>query len=324
MPELIDLTIPIRNEAGHISKTLESIHAQELDGRYHFNVTVIPNACTDTTAEVARLTIERLERTKKRPELRYAVVEREQPGKNATINAALAASKTELFMFVDGDVTLSANCFTALADALHTDGTVLAGATYYERVAEGTEPLAATFSKIHELLRNYPKVYGRNRKSVDAMIAFRRTLLDELPIEALGENMYINLLAAYKFGTSACQVVPSASIHQIAPQTVHDYIARDKRMQAAYQEVLVLRPDFKRAYDELFGPRMANQREVDEYLRPQLQKAGISEDDLEKWYSAQAEIMKTADLNAFLRPDGTWVPIESTKQYTTPDYELSA
>lgn len=314
MPETIDVAVIARNEEGMIADTLTSINNQVLDGRYQFNVTVWPNACTDHTAEVARKTIASFA-SKKRSALSYAVVEREQGGKNLTLNTALAGSKTDLFIYTDGDVTFSDNCFTAVADKLHEPGVVVSGAVSRKVIAPGTDPVVAKFHTLRQLLYDAYATEGYVRQPMGAMMGFRRMLLDEIPLEALAEDLYVVLLAAARFGVAASQAAPEAIVYGVATQTMDDYVGREKRIWVANQKLVAQYPEFKEVYEALYVRHHPRSREqIDERLLPLLAEANLTKEDLEHWHNVRADINQTAELKDFLRPDGSWVPIESTKR----------
>lgn len=313
MVEIVDVVFPVRNEASCIAEVLESIHAQILDGRYEFHVCIIPNACTDQTSAIARSTIKRMQALNPRVELRYNVIDRAEPGKNATLNAALAASKTRLFMYGDGDITLTPNCFTAIADRLQEDGAIISGPVPRDLIPDDTEPAIAKLHTITGLLQKALEMRGHDRPPV-VMLGFHRTILDEIPITAYSDNLYVLMRALEKHGLESLRIASEASAFQIAPRTATDYINRELRVEANNNSVLELCPEFIPWYDEVYQHYPKSVQEANELLLPLLAEAEISHAELEEWHTMQAKIVNAPDVKEFLRPDGTWAPIESTKR----------
>lgn len=86
----ISIGILAHNEAVSISTTLQSLFQQSLfnepDPHKVIEVVVVPNGCTDETAEVSRTTLEALVKRSPHPNIRWRICEVEQPGKTNAWN----------------------------------------------------------------------------------------------------------------------------------------------------------------------------------------------------------------------------------------------
>jgi glycosyltransferase involved in cell wall biosynthesis len=182
MKEVIDVALPVRNEAGMVARTLRSIHAQIVDEEYLFHVSVLPNACTDQTYRIARKTIDELEKSP-HPRITYELKYNSQPGKIRALNRELSCSNTAIFMYVDGDAILSPNCFSAVTARLKQDGIYVSGAVSKKIITPDTNDTVKSFHRLRAALFESLQSMGRWRQPMGAMLAFRRNILDRLPPE---------------------------------------------------------------------------------------------------------------------------------------------
>lgn len=313
MVEYVDVAVLARDEERLIGRTLQSIHEQRLTGLHHFQVTVWANSCSDATAETARRAIVTLTAAKPRPELSYQVVERTQSGKNVTINAALQASQTDSFIYTDADVTFSPNCFAAVMDKLREPGVVLSGPMHLELTDARTDPEVEKLYRIRRLLRAVTEERGMyTPQPLGAMTAFHRRLLDELPL-GVEDDTYIPMLAVSRYGMQASRVAREETVYQIAVRTMPEFMAREKRIEVTARETLDAYPELKKAAEALYRAYPKTPEETNALLEPYLEAAKLSRRDLEFWHSVWDEIGRTDDISAYMRPDGSWKPIESTK-----------
>ena len=111
--DVVTIGILARNEAGVIGATLASLFSQSIFdpatatalGIGRVEVLVVPNGCTDDTAEVAREALARVSL----PHVRASVCEQAQGGKSRTWNTFvhdLAPADTSIFILVDADIEI--------------------------------------------------------------------------------------------------------------------------------------------------------------------------------------------------------------------------
>lgn len=105
MTPRISLLVPAHNEAAVIAGTLAPLRPLAQTGE--IEILVLPNACTDDTAGVARRTC---------PEAR--VIEIAAPGKTHALNIGTAAARGEAIVCLDADLVLEAEALRALAAPL--------------------------------------------------------------------------------------------------------------------------------------------------------------------------------------------------------------
>jgi len=108
--------IPANNEAALIGDCLAAIAASQWDGA-RVEVIVIPNGCTDETAEVARA------KTTAFSERGWdlIVIERAEGGKLAALNAGDAAIRAAIRVYLDADVLVEPELLAQLYEALNCD-----------------------------------------------------------------------------------------------------------------------------------------------------------------------------------------------------------
>lgn len=124
MTYAISVIIPANNEAARIGACLASLLTQADKGGRAIQVVVVPNGCSDNTADVARSY--RNDFAQRGWQL--DVVELVEGGKIPALNrgdeAALASSR----MYLDADIVCGGGLLTKLLDVLDSDRAVYAGA----------------------------------------------------------------------------------------------------------------------------------------------------------------------------------------------------
>lgn len=107
----ISIGILAYNEAGQIGKALESLFEQSLFKHSilakSLEVVVVPNGCTDDTAEIARYTLKDLLEQCPHPDIRWRVCEVEQPGKCNAWNhyvAKFSDPSADYLFLMDADI----------------------------------------------------------------------------------------------------------------------------------------------------------------------------------------------------------------------------
>jgi glycosyltransferase involved in cell wall biosynthesis len=136
MSPLVSIVIPAHNEEAVIAANLRRL----LDGTTpgEFDVIVVPNGCTDRTAEVARATGVR-------------VIESPVPGKAAAIRLGDDACLTFPRIYLDADVDLRSDAVRALVAATGQPG-VLACAPVPVLDLTGVGGVAKRIHRVHEAL----------------------------------------------------------------------------------------------------------------------------------------------------------------------------
>jgi len=102
---MTSVIIPAHNEQALIARCVESVLA---DGVDDLEIIVVPNACSDRTAEIARAF-----------EPRVKVIETDAPGKTNALNLGEQHATSFPRAFIDGDIVLRPGALTALLDALN-------------------------------------------------------------------------------------------------------------------------------------------------------------------------------------------------------------
>jgi glycosyltransferase involved in cell wall biosynthesis len=102
------MVIPAHNEGATLARCLDSVASEP--SASCLEVVVVPNGCTDRTADVARQYVERI------PGLR--VIELSEASKTAALNAGDAACSAFPRVFLDADIELGPGALSGLLDAL--------------------------------------------------------------------------------------------------------------------------------------------------------------------------------------------------------------
>jgi glycosyltransferase involved in cell wall biosynthesis len=106
----LTVILPVRNGEPHLREQLEALAAQSTT--FAWEVIVVDNGSTDTTAATARSFVGRV------PALR--VLSEIRPGKSHALNTAIAAAEGALLVFVDADDRVAPGYLQAMADGLQT------------------------------------------------------------------------------------------------------------------------------------------------------------------------------------------------------------
>lgn len=116
------------NESASISKTLQSLFQQSLfhepDLDRSIEIVVVPNGCTDHTANVSRAALEELAKQTSRP-IRWRVEEVEQPGKSNAWNLYVhkfSDANADYLFLMDADIEfLERDTLRQMIEALETN-----------------------------------------------------------------------------------------------------------------------------------------------------------------------------------------------------------
>ena len=127
----VGVIIPAYNEAGVIGRLLDALAPGVEDGS--LEVVVVPNGCTDDTADVAR-------------RAGVTVVELDEGSKIAALNTGDAAITAFPRFYVDGDVVVTAEGLQALAAAC--EGEVLAASPAISPDMSSSSRLARSYLRV--------------------------------------------------------------------------------------------------------------------------------------------------------------------------------
>ena len=133
---IVSVVIPAHNEEAVLAATLDRLLAGTAPGE--FDVIVVPNACTDATASIAR-------------RAGVTVIETPVPGKVPALRLGDEACQVFPRVYLDADVSLTADSVRALVSAAARPG-VLACAPVPELDLAGVSRLARRLHRAHEAL----------------------------------------------------------------------------------------------------------------------------------------------------------------------------
>ncbi|MFC6878513.1 MULTISPECIES: glycosyltransferase [Actinomadura] len=203
---MVSIVVPAHDEARVIGRLLDGL----LDGARpgEFEIVVVPNGCTDATAEVAA---------------RYPVrvVETAAASKAAALRAGDAAATRFPRLYVDADVQLGADGARALARALDEPG-VLAVAPERDLELAGRPWAVRAYYRVWTRLPEVRRgLFGRGVVGVGAE-GHRR-------LRALPPVIADDLAASQAFAPAERRVVASARVTVHPPRTWGDLLRRRVR-----------------------------------------------------------------------------------------------
>jgi glycosyltransferase involved in cell wall biosynthesis len=164
---LITIGILAHNEADRIRTALESLFAQSVFSEpadagdlLRWHVVVVPNGCTDDTAQIARKALQQATGMVAGREVSFLVESLDRPGKSNAWNELIhhiASPETDIFVLMDADIELGhketiANCIKKLLDdasALVVVDQPLKDFTRKQKLSP-TERLSAQASKMYD------------------------------------------------------------------------------------------------------------------------------------------------------------------------------
>ncbi|WP_343032034.1 glycosyltransferase family 2 protein [Roseovarius bejariae] len=112
---LVSIILPAHDEASYIGNCLRALLASD-PGPYRAEVVVVANACSDSTAMVAK----RFEDTACARGWTLSVIETETPGKLNALNLAEETARGDVLIYLDADVIVSRPLVSRIAEALDT------------------------------------------------------------------------------------------------------------------------------------------------------------------------------------------------------------
>lgn len=124
----ISIGILAYNESGFITKMLNSVFEQTLftqpNLNHHIELIVIPNGCTDDTANVARTILKERVNPDLHPHLTWKIIELEQGGKSNAWNEFVhhySSPDSDYLFLMDSDIiVLNPNTLASMIDLLET------------------------------------------------------------------------------------------------------------------------------------------------------------------------------------------------------------
>lgn len=108
---LLSVVIPTHNRATILKVALDSFKAMNLPKNYPFELVVIANACEDGTCEVVRSTLNDVD-------FHWKLVEELMPGLSVARNKGVQASKGQVIVFLDDDITLEKDWLNGLIESI--------------------------------------------------------------------------------------------------------------------------------------------------------------------------------------------------------------
>lgn len=145
-PRSVTVIIPAHQEAAHIRRCLKSLCVQDLTAGVAHDVIVVPNGCTDATAQFAR------EMTGPLSEAGWTltVIETAIGSKIDALNLGDAAARDDIRVYLDADVELGQGLIEGLFLALAGPGPRYAGARLV--VPPPRSPISAAYARFWQRL----------------------------------------------------------------------------------------------------------------------------------------------------------------------------
>ncbi|HSX43597.1 MAG TPA: glycosyltransferase family 2 protein [Candidatus Saccharimonadales bacterium] len=319
MVKEIDVFAPAYNEAAHIGTTIGSIHDQDPNDKYHFNVLVLPNGCTDDTASVASEAIANLP---SHPSISFDVIKRPEASKTRAINFALGRCASDVAMYIDTDVTFSERCFEQVADEFADCTVQAAGPVPRNKIPP--EIVGTYLGQILRVRQLYSDAAGPWPKPTGRLIAFRTAAIDALFEDTAADDTWLINTIAQNHGWESIRVAQDASVYATAQRNWLDYIQQKSRYARGNEHLYEVFPELKRVLEEgrsFVNRHMRSRAEIEEVIAPIMEKERLPM----RLIDELAVIGKICLDNAELMPHelvsarGKWKPVASTKVPTTQE-----
>ena len=195
-----------------LSQLLASMRPGELD------VIVVPNGCTDDTAEVAATF---------GPTVR--VVSIDVASKAAALRAGDDAARDFPRLYVDADVELDTEAVRALVAALNVPGALAAGPQRLLVMSHSTWPVRWYYDLWNRLPETRTGLYGRGVIAVSSAGHERIALLPAL--------LNDDLAASLAFAPDERMIVPDAEVVIHPPRTTGDLVRRRVRIATGLSQM---------------------------------------------------------------------------------------
>jgi len=199
----VSVIVPAYNEEATITKVLEAVRAQRIEG-IEFEIVVIDDGSTDGT----------LERLKANPGLYDQLVEqRPNQGKGAAVKAGLARATGEYVLFQDADLEYSPSDYGAMMLPVREfDADIVFGSRFlaprYQRVhyfwhMVGNRFITLLFNVLYNT--TFSDIYS-------CYLMYRRKLVDPNGLKSMGWDQHAEILAT---------AVKSAEVNYEVPISYH-------------------------------------------------------------------------------------------------------
>ncbi len=218
---IASVVIPAHNEEAVIGRCLEALLRDAAPGE--FRVVVVPNGCTDRTAEIARQFGEDV-----------IVIDTPTPGKPGALNLGdEAAGDVFPRIYLDGDLVLTTHAARAIVGAVGRDG-VLAAAPMFRFDLEGASWAVRAYYRIWSLMPYFDtgRIAGAFALSRDG-----RERFGAFP-SIISDDGYVRL----HFAPSERKTIESETVTVVAPRTLRDLIKIKTRSKAGTMELRAKHP----------------------------------------------------------------------------------
>lgn len=136
----VSVIIPANDEGAYIGRCLQALLESEDLPDHAVEILVVPNGCTDATAEESRL----FTQAARGRGWQFQVIELAEGNKIAALNAADAHASGDIRIYLDADVTVSPTLLHQLARALSAEAPRYASGT--AQVVLPTSPLVRAYA----------------------------------------------------------------------------------------------------------------------------------------------------------------------------------
>lgn len=206
---MTSVVIAAHNESAVIGACLDALRAQSPASVV--DVVVSANACTDSTAEIARAG-------------GATVVDRPEPGKAAALNAGELVARGFPRIYLDADILAPSNALAALGAALDRGDGILAAVPRRRLNTAGRSWLVRAYFSINERLPAFTDgLFGRG---MIALSAEGRARFDTFP-ELVADDLFLDSL----FSAREKATVASVEVVVEAPFTIADLMRRLVRVR---------------------------------------------------------------------------------------------
>ncbi|MXO73819.1 glycosyltransferase [Altererythrobacter aerius] len=209
--------VPAHDEARVIGRTLQSMR-RGAGARDHFHVIVVPNGCTDDTADAAR-----------RADPAAEVIEIAQGSKSAAINEGLRRTKMFPVLVVDADIGIEYPALLGLAEALREPGVMVASPAPHV-VTENSDRWTRAYYRVWS--RHGYRAEGVGGSGVYGLSKEGAAMLGSLP-PVIADDTYVrwSFPLSQQRRVSAFGEIPVKSVVE-APRTVTQLVACEARWHA--------------------------------------------------------------------------------------------
>jgi len=304
----VTFILPAHNESYCIQPALQSLVEQELD-RIAMKIIVVPNGCTDDTAEKATS-------FSKTSPIPVEVLHTDKKGKAAAINVGRSATNDKFVIYGDSDCRFDKQAVSILVHNLQDTGNcVVTGGLDIPEFNHTDKPsFLQDIQRIMQIERvargrviTHGRLVGLNQERIPT----------PLPENIHSEDVWMTLNAAKLYGFGAVKVDPEAKVYFHPPLTWADYLAQETRYEMSMAQLFDKLPDLEEVYVNRRKPRTEEQkRELENKIETEILAAGISLEKRKMLHDTIDEmVMEDAKyyLKDFLAVNGAWSPTRTTK-----------